>query len=79
MREKIILFFKLAVFYSLKKLESATLDLDSGEGILAVVSSEERKFSVEMFLKDQMQSWWFAMFACLQQFEAYEHLIYQLE
>lgn len=56
MREKIILFFKLAVFYSLKKLLSATLDLDSGEGILAVVSSEERKFSVEMFLKDQMKS-----------------------
>lgn len=51
-----ILFFKLVVFYSLKKLKSATLDLNTGEGILAVVSSEERKFIVKMFLKDQMLS-----------------------
>lgn len=53
---KIILFFKWAVFYSLKKLGSATLDLDVGEGILTVVSSEERMFIVKMFLRHQMQS-----------------------
>lgn len=51
-----ILFFESAVFYSLKKLENATLGLDVGEVILTVVSSAERKFIVKMFLEDQMQS-----------------------
>lgn len=60
-----ILFFESAVFYSLKKLENATLGLDVGEVILTVVSSAERKFIVKMFLEDQMQSWWFAMFAVI--------------
>lgn len=62
---KITLFFKLIVFYSLKKLESNTLDLKTGEGILAIVSSDERMFIVKIFLKDQMQSWCFAMFAVI--------------
>lgn len=59
---KITLFFKLIVFYSLKKLESTTLDLNAGE---AIVSSDERMFIVKMLLKDQMQSWCFAMFAVI--------------